>query len=135
MSTSNLANYSNKSWHHKNKHARREEAATTMRFTANFLLSLANLVIIYSCPARADEPCDSTFEAALGSLVFGDDCAAVDGTCPTSCGDLFAGVYIVCKGNTLTDEDTGDEVPFSAATPLLGFGSLLDEGCEDARSS
>jgi hypothetical protein len=116
---------------------RTNEAATTMRFTANFLLSHANLVIIYSCPARADEPCDSTFEAALGSLVFGgDDCrAAVDGTCPpTSCGDLFAGVYAACKGNTLIDETTGEEAPFSPVN-LLGFGLLLDEGCEDARSS
>jgi hypothetical protein len=103
-----------------------------MRFTANFLLSLANLVIIYSCPARADEPCDSTFGAALGSLVFGGggDCAAVDGACPTSCGDLFAGVYAACKGNTLTDDATGVEAPFSPAN-LLGLGTLLKEGCED----
>jgi hypothetical protein len=37
----------------------------------------------------------------------------------------------VCKGKTWTDEDTGDQVPFSVAD-LVGFDYVLDVGCADA---
>ena len=74
----------------------------------------------------AEETCDFAFTDAVASLFFGDDCAAVDGACPPSCGDLFAGVYAVCKGKNKTDDDTGDQVPFSAVD-LVGIGFLIDQ--------
>jgi hypothetical protein len=101
-----------------------------MRFTVNFLLlSLASLVIS-SSQVRAATVCDDAFTDISTALLTGDDCTSVDGTCPTTCKDLISATQIACKGGATTDEETGEEEPYSPAE-LLGIGLLMDEGCAD----